>query len=151
MDHRNQQVALANALSEFEQRLDDQIGSTYRSTRAHDVILHARSRQRFPDDQDDVWEFRLIEIIRDVWRDRENIDEYENHWTDPNPSLRYCHDAMAVLGFETAAEYFVAARKFIDEPELWPEVHDESLDEYKSLRKFIEDSLPDENATQWEW
>ena len=126
------------AIASLKKEHDDQFGALYRTQRAHDVLNHFRTFSQQPDRQEEMWEFRLIEVVRDVYLDHKHINQFESNMSDSTPAQTYCRRALAALNASESTDYFSLAQKHVTRPEIWPEIYASSGLEFETFKQFID-------------
>ncbi|QEG22267.1 hypothetical protein [Mariniblastus fucicola] len=90
----------------------------------------------------------LFGCIQNTWRYHDRIDAVtDDAWS----AIRLANESMKLLECKTPDDFFAFAVDFLpDENDgLFPELHDTDSEQHKSLRKFLEAALLEENEIQW--
>ena len=126
--------------------VDNAIGVTSRTTQARCHILAERHAQKFPGKLREVIQSDLLYDITEVWRDRTDINEDE-----ANQAYNLAYDALLLLNIDSPDKFMATCKKRFDDPEMWPEFHDQNHEDYASIEEFVRESLDPKYATKWGW
>lgn len=146
VDRQHLTKQLKDVIAERDSAVDTAIGVTYRTTEARCHILAERRAQKFPGKLREVIQSDLLYDVTQVWRDRDDINDDEE-----NQAFNLAHDALLLLQIDSPDRFMETCKERYDDPELWPEFHDQNHENYSSIKEFVRESLDPKYATEWGW
>ncbi len=120
-----------------------------RSAKTRATIIAARAhRDGAPDDFAIFLKHELFWCIQNTWRYQEDIDLVSD---DEYSALRLANETLRILECDSPNDFFEFAVDLIpDENDgLFPELHDKSSADHRSLVNFIRRALESEHEIVW--
>ena len=124
-----------------------ELDSSSRNKELFASIFLIRQLAKFPAEESEITKGALLQIVKDSWQYYRDFKEHDTKGFYPNVWYTHCHDAMDLLGFESAGDFFSACDQIDGDSEFL----DESSDDHESLNVFITTSLKTEHAREWKW
>lgn len=130
---------------------EDQLGRMMRGSHiSGDVDRLVQVSNWYRDRSNDV-EFSTLlkaELAFAMWHLWKTESRIDFSWDEP-VATSFGSDVLRALGCDSADEYFDVARTAFRDQKQWPEFHDETASDHRSLQDFVVRSLETDYVPSW--